>query len=132
VVVNRLRAVARSVKAGLSLAALAAVCVATTAGITAQDAVRNAATADSALLKTLTAEFTARRGADSGSGGILPTMAQANTDSAWAEAFLGRLPRADHPIRVAPARHRRSVCRTTAEERRGTCSTPSSRPNDPC
>jgi uncharacterized protein (DUF885 family) len=99
VVVNRLRAVARSVKAGLLLAALAAVCVATTAGVTAQDAVRNAATADSALLKTLTAEFTARRGADSGSGGILPTMAQANTDSAWAEAFLGRL-RALQPARL--------------------------------
>src|SRR5687767_4757534 len=79
--------------------ALAAVCVWATPSLTAQDAVRNAPTTDSAALKTLTAEFTTRRTADSGSGGVLPTLEQANADSAWADAFLGRL-RALQPDRL--------------------------------
>jgi uncharacterized protein (DUF885 family) len=86
-------------KPRLCAIALAAVCVWTTPSLTAQDAVRNAPTTDSAALKTLTAEFTTRRTADSGSGGVLPTLEQTNADSAWADAFLGRL-RALQPDRL--------------------------------
>jgi uncharacterized protein (DUF885 family) len=46
---------------------------------------------ESGELKTLTADFTSRRAAGSGSPGILPTLEQATADSAWADGFLARL-----------------------------------------
>jgi uncharacterized protein (DUF885 family) len=88
-VVNaRLRAVARSAKAGRRLSiALAAASVWAAPILLAQ----TAAPAGSGDLKVLTAEFTSRGGAGGRSLGILPTLEQATADSAWADAFLARL-----------------------------------------
>jgi uncharacterized protein (DUF885 family) len=54
-------------------------------------------------LETLTAEFTARRGAGAATGrttGVLPTVDQARADASWAEGFLARL-RAIQPDRLS-------------------------------
>jgi uncharacterized protein (DUF885 family) len=88
VVNTGLRAVARSAKAGRWLSIALALASVWTAPILLAQTVPPST--DSTELKTLTAEFTSRRGAGR-TPGVLPTVDQANADSTWADGFLIRL-----------------------------------------
>ena len=77
----------------LSSLAVASICAWSALGLDAQ---APAATDHAAQLRTLTTEYTTRRSAAAARGmGVLPTADQARADSAWAEAFLGRLKQLD-------------------------------------
>src|SRR5262245_1911821 len=68
------------------MAGLAAICAAAATILAAQ------APAGSADVKSLASEFVTRRGGAPGrTPGVLPTIEQANAESAWADAFLTRL-----------------------------------------